>query len=286
MKKQIFLALTALLTIFFAPNSTTAQDNTGKCYFICHRLSNGTVSHGTEPQTLEVAKGWLSPGVWLKNICDTTQPDITYESIVVSVPKIGNARMSFSDQPGGITVFMQEFGTAQANDPDPILETVGAGPCITVTMYDTISHIGSMVHLAHMVLQQSMIEDAFQRSWLDKMLESMNKAGYQDTASVLQIHIIGGQTGQSENLYFFIDSLLREKNLNDNVVEVDFGGYTSRSILLDTRTGQVFDLIHIIPFRNMTKEDEQIMQMRVMSAIMPEVNYTTDKKAEKKYGVR
>jgi chemotaxis receptor (MCP) glutamine deamidase CheD len=240
--KNIRLCLTLALTLsaIFNPLNTFAQ-KTDTCWAICSQADDGK-AHS-------------------------------------EIPRIGEPRQEINDL-GGILVFQQEFATAQARDSNFTLQTVGAGPCITVVFWDSVSQVGAMVHLAHMVLHQN----KFEKPWVEKVAESMTKAGFQGSRSTVEIHIIGGQTGSSENLYNYIDTTLRQAGFT-RVVEVDFGGYESRNILLDTRSGQVFDLVNIISLSwgKLSPQEEGLLQMRTMNALESWVDFTLDPRAKREY---
>jgi len=191
-------------------------------------------------------------------------------------PLLGQAqnRKTVADRPGMIFVFMQEFGTTKGSDPNPVLETVGAGPCIVVTLYDKISKVGTMTHLSPATDTRNLSEA------LRGMIASMYRAGYDDrNRNRVGVRIIGGHRGSSDELFGRIQRLLTNLGFS-KPIEVDYGDWEAESVALDTRTGELFDLVQIRPFSLKSEEERLRSAIRDMQALMPYVHYTSDKKVK------
>jgi chemotaxis receptor (MCP) glutamine deamidase CheD len=187
-----------------------------------------------------------------------------------------STRKSVQDNSAGILVFQQEYGVACGKDEEPILETIGAGPCIIVALYDSASQVGGLMHLSSMTVHGPRFE------WLRSMIGSMYRAGYQDNKrDSVQVHIIGGYEGMSDSLYSHIKEGLSMFGFN-KIIETDYGDLDAESVSFDTRTGEIYDLENILPSSFDVKE-QQIMRIRELRATMTEVNYTLDQKAKKTY---
>ncbi len=184
-------------------------------------------------------------------------------------------RSSIPESPDSIVVFQQEFGTTRADSENPVLGTVGVGPCIVVTLYDPASKVGSMAHIA-----------MHDNGWIRSMLSSMWRAGYEDQdRSAVEVRIIGGHDGVSDGLYETINNLLSSFGFT-NIVEVDYGNFEVERVALDTRSGKLYDLHSIIPWPVPKTENERLRrEIRILRAQMPPVHYTDDDRA-KQYQTR
>jgi len=186
-------------------------------------------------------------------------------------------RKQIDDKADMIFVWMQEFGTTSGNDESHILKTIGVATCIAVTLYDSQSKVGSMAHISAATDIEN-LREAFQG-----ILDSMRRAGYQEASEgEMEIRILGGWQGcTSDELLMRIKSCLSSLGL-PNVVEQEYSDDESKCIALDTRTGELFDLVNIIPMSitSTSEKEKQIERLRELRAMLPLVHYTYDERAK------
>lgn len=187
------------------------------------------------------------------------------------------SKRQLNDSGNMIFVFMQEFGVTRGDQESPILKTIGAGPCVAVTLYDKESRVGAMVHLNSATLEGNNLEGAFLG-----MIASMRSAGYKDEdRSSVEVRIVGGNEEiLSEELLEGIQKCLSSLRFS-NIVETDpnLGGGDKR-IALDTQTGELFDLVRIIPSHPSSEEERMTDRLRGVQAMFPWIHYTYDTRAK------
>ncbi len=135
------------------------------------------------------------------------------------------------DNPSAIEVFQHEYAITRATDRRPILQSFGAGPCVIVTLYDSVNKIGSIAH----VDGTTDIYNSFDQTFAElNLLRRKNN-------SPIEARIMGGAKGLSEKIVYAIQDRLAEQGVS--IVERDFLHYSinggSASIQLDTKTGKV-----------------------------------------------
>lgn len=130
------------------------------------------------------------------------------------------------------------------------IETVGAGPCVAVSVYDPDTHRAAMAHFQ----AESDVATALR--------DMSTRVG----GKKLEIRIVGGQTHDSKLL---VASILKEVNKYGEVVEKDIlgGGDKSRSVVLDTINGELYDLVNPKP-----KTDQLSMQIDSLAALSDRSN--------------
>ena len=126
-------------------------------------------------------------------------------------------------------VLQSTFSCAGKDLNKRYIETIGAGPCVIVTLYDTENHNGAMAHLDS-------------RSDVLKALEIMAQKINHNKSS-LEVRIIGGhiQERSSRQIISSISGFaLRTGN---KIVEEDIlSDEDSKSVVLDTETGKLYNL--------------------------------------------
>ncbi|MCM8783889.1 MAG: hypothetical protein NC818_03845 [Candidatus Omnitrophica bacterium] len=149
------------------------------------------------------------------------------------VPQKDRIRLPMFLPPNGsyVTVLQREAGITSAETNQPYLLTFGAGPCVIVTLYDPNTKIGTLIHF-------DAISDI--RGALGKVIYHMKINGA--NIERLEARIIGGNTGSSEELIYQIYKAL-ESIGGIQIVEKDILGFESRSIIMDTNTGEIYDLV-------------------------------------------
>jgi len=185
-------------------------------------------------------------------------------------------KRQISDRVDMVLVWMQEFGTTSGNDESHILKTIGVSTCIAVTLYDSRSKVGSMVHISA-ATDTANLREAFR-----SMLNSMRKAGYQEASKgEVEVRILGGWQGTSDGLLMGIKNCLSSLGLS-NVVEQEYTDIEGECIALDTQTGELFDLVDIIPLSiTSTSEKERLIdRLREVRAQLPWIHYTYDERAK------
>lgn len=108
---------------------------------------------------------------------------------------IGLAKESFrakeiKDDSSFVDVKMNTFGITKADRENPVLKTIGVGPCVAVTMYDPETKVAGMVH---------MTAPAFAPKWegpnqdIVNTLNAMQRNGTSERSrGNIQAHVIGG----------------------------------------------------------------------------------------------
>lgn len=118
----------------------------------------------------------------------------------------------------------------------PSLQTFGIGPCVAVTLYDPKTKTGTLAHI-----------DSTDKA--KSFTNVLNQLKYQGIdLNNLEAHIIGGQTGSSEETVGILyDSI---KNNSIKLKEIDVLGDNTRAIMLNLENGEVSDYqesIHTTP---------------------------------------
>jgi len=136
----------------------------------------------------------------------------------------------YSDTHDLVTIVSQgEQGITDSTDKKPVLATFGIGPCISIVGYDSTKRAGFLTHYDSCVDLEASLASVFESLPRDQQFE-------------FDISIIGGD-GSSVNIYRAIKSKLETQsnpNVKLNVSEEDVFSNESKSIALDTRTGQKF----------------------------------------------
>ncbi|OGC23776.1 hypothetical protein A2291_05265 [candidate division WOR-1 bacterium RIFOXYB2_FULL_42_35] len=139
-------------------------------------------------------------------------------------------RGKMNDQPGAIEVGPKEYTiTRPGEGRSPYIETFGIGPCVALVLYDPTTKTGMVAHFMSTTMVKS----------LDVILAKLKTHGV-DPKNI-QARIIGGQNDHSEKIIYDIRDGLDYNDIS--IVEQDILGdiHEARSIILDTRTGEVYD---------------------------------------------
>ena len=159
-------------------------------------------------------------------------------------------------------VFQREFGVTRGDDSKPVLATYGLGPCVAMVGWSPKYKVGFLTHYDGLTELPGSFGSLLYR--ISQQLEG--------EASEFDVRIVGGQTGQSEQI---IDFLKSRSNIREDIrmklTEEETGGYTSnRSIALDTRTGEVFSYDpKLNPHR---REITELDKMRITSGFKSTAN--------------
>lgn len=126
------------------------------------------------------------------------------------------------------------------NNTKRYLETLGAGPCIIVTAYNPDKKIVAMSHIDALTDEKSTLTDMFR------------------IAGKSEIRVFGGDIS-SINQMVSIKQILSENNAT--VLDWDILN-SSKSIILDSETGEVFDVSKAKQRKDATKQDSMTMNLR------------------------
>jgi chemotaxis receptor (MCP) glutamine deamidase CheD len=151
-------------------------------------------------------------------------------------------RNNCEDNSNSIQVEQGEFALKTYSKNTPSLQTYNVCNCVAVTIYDKKTKIGFLTHI-----------DTIERAdSLEKILKNCNF-----NPKTSEVRIIGGQTDCSEGVIELIDETI--KNFNLKVVEYDVLGKPMecrRDIMLDLKTGEVFNYKESNPTYNVAYDDE------------------------------
>jgi len=143
---------------------------------------------------------------------------------------------SIDDSNEMISVSMGEYGITSASHTNPILKTVGVGPCVAVALYAPDSKVAGLIHLPpgrreFRDKDLRVLVNAMQRNGVKK--EELNK---------VVAHIVGGY--EKDELPSIATDTLHDLGIDiiQTNVRTSTKGY---SIAIDGRTGDVFNLRNI-----------------------------------------
>jgi hypothetical protein len=138
-------------------------------------------------------------------------------------------------------VAQKEYGVTSAEDECPIIGTIGLGPCVAVTVYDSINHIAGIAHV-------DATTDLFS---LGHLFQDVSK-NYR--SEHVHIAIYGGNQG-SDQLVKEIERTLKILSVTPEIIQT----LTFTSLAIDSRSGHVLENVRIINFSD-------FMSVRLMSA--------------------
>ncbi len=130
-----------------------------------------------------------------------------------------------------VEVAMREQAVTKATDDKPVLATYGIGPCIALVGYDPVNKIGFLTHYTN----ATELKHSF-----TSLLCALNRAGCNYG---FDVRIVCNDSFSSEKEIDLLRNLVEHRNLHGmRMVEEDLepSGEISKSIALDTRTGEVF----------------------------------------------
>ncbi|MDP8253584.1 MAG: hypothetical protein P9X27_04195 [Candidatus Kaelpia aquatica] len=150
-------------------------------------------------------------------------------------PQTDRYRSPMNLPPNGsyVSVLQGSAGVTSPDTEQPYLLTFGAGPCVIITLYDPTTGIGALAHL-------DAVTDV--RGGINSMKYHMVNNGADGES--IESRLVGGNRG-SEELILDIYTALEMHEIE--IVERDILGYGSRAIVLDTSTGEIYDLIGTPP---------------------------------------
>ncbi len=141
-----------------------------------------------------------------------------------------------------VSVSQGEFSfTKNENGKKPFVGTIGAGPCMIVTFYDSLNGIAGLTHLDACTNVRGTLNRMFYK------MEDADTIPYSES-SLLKARILAGHIdttglGESNDIYIQILDWLEEKQKSVRVMEHDFNDYTEgKSIIMDCRNGLIYDI--------------------------------------------
>lgn len=142
-----------------------------------------------------------------------------------------------------VNVEMNTWGISSANQENPVVKTIGLGPCVAVVLYEPESKVGGMVHMTAPGLAprwKGPHQDIL------NMLTVMQRNGVEVSArDTMQAHIVGGW--EHDDLASLAKGRLEQLGIKSIVSDVRTEGVTSHCIALDTKDGSVYSLTEILP---------------------------------------
>jgi len=154
--------------------------------------------------------------------------------------KPNSSRRKIASTKDLVKVYTSQYGFVDGNSSNPVIFTEPAGPCFIVTIWDSVSKTGFLVHLPYL--------PAFQ--FVDVILGKIRAfAHVQDFhENSLEVNIIGGWGAEGYKDY--IEESFKEKQRKEGkkwIKHVDREPKTTekRSIALDASTGEIFDVVDI-----------------------------------------
>lgn len=180
-------------------------------------------------------------------------------------------RKALEDSPAMITVEMNRFGVTSADTENPILKTVGLGPCVGVVIYHPNKKLAGLVHL-----NAPIKDDDWEKtnSSIVNTLNVMIKHGVPgkiNERESLQIHIAGGW--EMTNFYRLVKERLRQLGLGNIVTEVPSKPSFDQNIAFNSRSGEMYDLINVIPKKPRRKAnsmEEALLATQYPSILTPD----------------
>lgn len=135
-----------------------------------------------------------------------------------------------------ISVSMGEFGITSVNHTNPVLKTVGVGPCVAVALYAPDSKVAGLIHLPP---GRREFRDKDLRSFLDAMRRNGVK---KEELNKIVAYIVGGY--EEDELPGIVTNTLHDLGIDTIQINVrTFAkGY---SISIDGHTGKVSNLRNI-----------------------------------------
>lgn len=167
-------------------------------------------------------------------ISDVILQDISFKNSL-NEDDIPNAE-GIDDNDEMISVSMGEYGITSANHTNPILKTVGVGPCVAVALYAPDSRVAGLIHLPAGKIESTgkdlrVLIDAIQRNGVKK-----------DELSKVIAYIVGGY-GKDELPSIAANTL---HDLGIDIIQANvrtsIQGY---AMAIDGRTGKVSNLRNI-----------------------------------------
>ncbi len=134
-----------------------------------------------------------------------------------------------------VFVSQKQYAITKSVDQYPVLATFGLGPCVALVGYDQESQVGFMTHY-------SVVQETKSFSELLLLLEVLGSK-----TEDYRVALVGGTTKASEALIGGlrqITSLFDMGVVHEEILGVDLSG---RSVVLDTRTGEIFKVGSIEP---------------------------------------
>lgn len=157
-------------------------------------------------------------------------------------------------------VLQHDIAITNSQSEKPVLGTYGAGPCIIVAAYNFSTQQGFLSHV------DSLTETPCLRQYLQRI------SGNQ--SDEIQVHLHGGDNSSREQAAGIVDFLRSQPNIkivSANLCE----GLESKSLALDTRTGEIFT--DFAPSQLETGKDDEIkIRMLAMNTRESPLNLSFD----------
>jgi hypothetical protein len=129
-----------------------------------------------------------------------------------------------------VEISQREFGITTANDPKPILATDCISSCVAFCGWSQKHKVGFLTHYDGLTeLNESFGSLLY---WISQSV--------QDLPTEFDVRLIQGDWSRKEIINFLKARLNMRADIAMKLVEEDIGGAMSKSIALDTRTGQTY----------------------------------------------
>lgn len=143
-----------------------------------------------------------------------------------------------------VSVGMGEYAVTSAKNSNPILTTVGVGPCVTVYLWTPETKVMSLTHVPAWESPDKL--DKFRQKGFEGELEVMGRHGVPEAdRKKIEVDIIGGD--RRDKLPGVIIARLQDLGITDIKIDVRSSETSSYKIAKDARTGTLFNLKDIIP---------------------------------------
>ncbi len=146
------------------------------------------------------------------------------------------------DNPDLIDVRMNTWGVTRADHTNPILKTIGLGPCVAVALYEPDLKIAGLVHMTAPAMTPRW--EAPHQDILN-MLTAMQRNGVScDARKNIKAHLVGGWA--HDDLAALAKERLHQLGIDQILTDMRTEGVDHHCIALDSRSGDLFKLIKIM----------------------------------------
>jgi|SRR3972149_4075086 len=158
-----------------------------------------------------------------------------------------------------IDVRMNTYGVTKADHTNPIIKTIGLGPCVAVALYEPNKKIAGLVHMT-----APSVGPRWKGPHQDILntLTSMQRNGIgfdSGSRDKMQAHIIGGWS--HDDLATIARERLKQLGIENVLTDVRTEDVISHCVALDSRSGEIFRLVDILP-KGMDRIDEMIAMIK------------------------
>jgi len=190
------------------------------------------------------------------------------ERLATVMPTKARDRSVRSDTPKAIEVLQHEFAiTRPGKGRSPLLQTFGAGPCVVMTLHDKQTKVGVMAHFdatTTVATSFNMIKVKLEKYGVD--------------IGNMEMRLVGGQTGQSEELILSLRDQADERGIDIVEQEIVLSRSNISAVMLDTETGELYDYDESIHNRI---DEAEILPMSIVSLGLHPLNFHRSKKGLK-----